>query len=328
VIWGTVACVVSLALCALSGNFIVLSFARLLAGFAAAAGFVGGGALAATIAANTAGAREFPAQPVLCRTGHRHPGLRIDRALRAAGLRSRLVVDRVVGVDRALACLLAPLVLAPLDGKDEFDSTVSVKFSVGPVLIYLTAYFLFGAGYIAYMTFMIAYVRDGGGGASAQATFWSLIGVSAFRHALGLAAGAGAQRGGAGDHHHPRHQRDRRGTADLRPFADTARDLRTGVRRAFFAVVGSTTAFVRLNYPPAEWPAWHRAMTIAFGIGQTLGPDRGRRHHGCGRQSLLALNVSAALLALGALLSAFQRNCRDQLPLNELYPWSSQKPPL
>ncbi len=48
--WGTLACVLSLALCALSGNFFVLSFARLLAGLGAAAGFVGGGALAATIA--------------------------------------------------------------------------------------------------------------------------------------------------------------------------------------------------------------------------------------------------------------------------------------
>src|SRR6266850_901137 len=48
--WGTLACVVSLALCALSGNFIILSFARLLAGFGAAAGFIGGGALAATVA--------------------------------------------------------------------------------------------------------------------------------------------------------------------------------------------------------------------------------------------------------------------------------------
>ena len=48
--WGTLACVLSLALCALSGNFIVLSFARLLAGVGAAAGFVAGGALAATIA--------------------------------------------------------------------------------------------------------------------------------------------------------------------------------------------------------------------------------------------------------------------------------------
>ena len=48
--WGTLACVVSLALCALSGNFVVLSFARLLVGLGAAAVFVGGAALAATIA--------------------------------------------------------------------------------------------------------------------------------------------------------------------------------------------------------------------------------------------------------------------------------------
>ena len=36
--WGTLACVLSLALCAMSGNFVVLSFARLLAGFGAAVG--------------------------------------------------------------------------------------------------------------------------------------------------------------------------------------------------------------------------------------------------------------------------------------------------
>src|SRR6266850_2365782 len=48
--WGVLASVASLALCALSGNFVVLSFARLLAGLGAAAGFVAGGALAAMIA--------------------------------------------------------------------------------------------------------------------------------------------------------------------------------------------------------------------------------------------------------------------------------------
>ena len=45
--WGTLACVLSLALCAISANFYVLSFARLLAGVGAAAGFVGGAALPA-----------------------------------------------------------------------------------------------------------------------------------------------------------------------------------------------------------------------------------------------------------------------------------------
>jgi predicted MFS family arabinose efflux permease len=48
--WGTLTCLASLATCAMSGNFVVLSLARLIAGFAAAAGFVAGGALAATIA--------------------------------------------------------------------------------------------------------------------------------------------------------------------------------------------------------------------------------------------------------------------------------------
>src|SRR5450631_2954082 len=57
--WGTLACVVSLALCAISGNFVVLSFARLLAGLGAAAGFVAGGALAATIAQSRPARADF-----------------------------------------------------------------------------------------------------------------------------------------------------------------------------------------------------------------------------------------------------------------------------
>jgi len=75
---------------------------------------------------------------------------------------------------------------------------------------------------------------------------------------------------------------------------------------AFFAVVGSTTAFVRFNYPPSEWPAGIAAMTIAFGIGQTLGPIAvGAITDTLGNLSY-ALNVSAAMLALGAVLAAFQ----------------------
>src|SRR5215475_15537559 len=46
---GTLASLASLSMCALSGNFIVLSVARLVIGFGAAAGFIAGGALAARI---------------------------------------------------------------------------------------------------------------------------------------------------------------------------------------------------------------------------------------------------------------------------------------
>ena len=72
-------------------------------------------------------------------------------------------------------------------------------------------------------------------------------------------------------------------------------------------MVGSTTAFVRYNYPPQAWPAAIAAMTISFGIGQTLGPIAiGAITDEVGSLSF-ALNVSAAMLALGAVLSAFQR---------------------
>ena len=140
------------------------------------------------------------------------------------------------------------------------------------MLIYLTGYFLFGAGYIAYMTFMIAYVRDAGGGALAQSAFWCLIGLSAFvtpwvwRGVLALDRGGvataiilGVNAIGAG----------------LPLFGKSAGLLAIsalvfGV--SFFALVGSTTAFVRFNYPPSAWPKGIAAMTIAFGIGQILGP--------------------------------------------------------
>ena len=70
--------------------------------------------------------------------------------------------------------------LAPIDGGAGIADAAPATFAIRPILIYLAGYFLFGAGYIAYMTFMIAYVRDAGGGALAQSAFWGLIGVSAF----------------------------------------------------------------------------------------------------------------------------------------------------
>ena len=81
---------------------------------------------------------------------------------------------------------------------------------------------------------------------------------------------------------------------------------------SFFAVVASTTAFVRFNYPPAAWPTAIAAMTIAFGIGQTLGPiATGAITDAMGSLSY-ALNAGAAMLAAGAIASAFQRKLRTR----------------
>ena len=305
--WGTLGCLVSLALCALSGNFILLSFARLLAGLGAAIAFVGSGALAATIAQSRPERANF-----LLSLLYAGPGL----GILASGLIAPFVLQAfgpgswwIVWWALTLlsVALTIPLLLAPFDAGAGLSGAVSTKFAIRPVLIYLTGYFLFGAGYIAYMTFMIAYVRDGGGGAPAQSAFWCLIGASAFATPWVWRRVLARNSGGVS-------------TAIIQgvnaigaalplfghsPLLLAISALVFGV--AFFAVVGSTTAFVRFNYPPAEWPTAIAVLTITFGIGQILGPIvTGAITDAFGSLSY-ALNVSAAMLAVGAMASAFQR---------------------
>jgi predicted MFS family arabinose efflux permease len=311
--WGTVTCVVSLALCALSANFVVLSLARLLVGLGAAAVFIGGAALAATIAQSRPERANF-----LLSLFYAGPGLGILSSgliapfvLQAFGSGSWWIVWWAMTLLTTVMAI--PLLLAPIDAKAAIAGAAATPFAIGPVLIYLIGYFLFGAGYIAYMTFMIAYIRDAGGGAAAQSAFWCLIGLSAFatpwlwRRVLARDSGGvstaiilGVNAIGAAlplmGH----------STAWL-----TASALVFGV--SFFAIVGSTTAFVRFNYSPAAWPTAIAAMTIAFGIGQTLGPSfTGAITDALGSLSY-ALNAGAAMLALGAIAAAFQKKLRPNL---------------
>jgi predicted MFS family arabinose efflux permease len=304
--WSTLACLLSLALSAISGNFVILSLARLLVGIGAAVAFVAGAALAAKIAQSRPARANF-----LLSLFYAGPGLGIVASgliapfvLQAFGPGSWWIVWwALTGLS---VVLTIPLLLVPIDSDAGLDETAPAPFAIRPIWIYLVGYFLFGAGYIAYMTFMIAYVRDAGGGAMAQSAFWSLIGLSAFatpwvwRRVLALDRGGlstaivlGVNALGAG----------------LPLFGHstlllTVSALVFGV--AFFAVVGSTTAFVRFNYPPAAWPKGIAAMTVAFGIGQTLGPTAvGAVTDAFGSLSY-ALNVSAALLVLGAVAAAVQ----------------------
>ena len=185
--WGTLACVVSLALCALSGNFVVLSFARLLAGVGAAAGFVAGAALAARIAQSQPQRANF-----LLSLFYAGPGL----GILASGLIAPFVLQAfgpgswwIVWWTMTLltAIMIVPLLLAPIDGGAGLADAAPASFAIRPVLIYLAGYFLFGAGYIAYMTFMIAYVRDAGGGAGGAERVLEPDRRQRLRDALGVA---------------------------------------------------------------------------------------------------------------------------------------------
>jgi len=304
--WATVACVLALALCAMTGNFIVLSFARLLIGVAAAVTFIGGGALAATIAQSQPERADFLLSLFYAALGSGilASGLVAPYVLQAFGPGSWWIVWWALTLISLV--MIIPVLMVRFSGHAAVDHATRTAFAIRPALIYLAAYFLYGAGYIAYMTFMIAYVRDSGGGAAAQSIFWSLIGLTAFatpwvwRRVLALDRGGlataivlGVCAAGAA----------------LPIFGHSAvllsiSALVFGI--AFFAVVGSTTAFVRFNYPVTAWPSGIAAMTIAFGIGQTLGPIAVGAITDALGSLPFALNISAALLVLGAILAAFQ----------------------
>lgn len=304
---GTLACLAALATCALSGNFVALSLARLVLGLGAAVGFVAGGALAATIAQSQPARANF-----LLSLFYAGPGI----GILASGLIAPFTLQYfgpgswwIVWWALTLlsVAMTIPLFLNRIESSVRFSEGSHASFAILPVLIYLASYFLFGAGYIAYMTFMIAYVRDGGGGAAAQAAFWSLIGLSAFVTPWAWRGVLALDRGGLAT-------AIILGTNALgaalpilghSPAWLALSAVVFGV--AFFAVVGSTTAFVRFNYPSEVWPTAIAAMTISFGVGQTLGPIVvGAITDALGSLSY-ALNVSAGLLALGAVLSLCQR---------------------
>ncbi|HEX7882089.1 MAG TPA: YbfB/YjiJ family MFS transporter [Afipia sp.] len=306
---GAVASVASLAICALSANFFIFSFARLLAGVGGAFALVSGGALAVTIA------QSKPTQSALLLglfytgpgTGLIVSGLAAPFLLQYFGPGSWWIVWSVLAIISAL--MMIPLLLNPIDVPAAETSNAISPVSLRPIALYLTGYFLFGAGYIAYMTFMIAYVRDSGGGAAAQSAFWSLIGLSAYTSPWlwrGLMA-----RGDSGMTTAILIGVTAIGTAiplaGTSPWSLAASAVVFG--GSFFTVVAATTTFTRANYPAAAWPGVIGIMTISFGLGQSLGPFAiGAVIDVMGLS--YALIVSTITIALSAGLCAIQRPVR------------------
>jgi predicted MFS family arabinose efflux permease len=313
---GTIACVASLLVCGTTADFTLLSIARLVTGFGAATAFVAGGALAANIGLAHPGRSAyllslFYAGPGI---GILLSGLIAPFLLQHFGAGSWWIVWLVLGVVSAI--LVLPLLRRLADASDGASSGPAASVAFRPMAVFLVAYFLFGAGYIAYMTFMIAYVRDGGGGAAAQSAFWCVVGLSSFvspwlwRRLLARGQGGGAMAIILGTN----------AVGAAMPLLGHSA-LVLGLSAAvfgvsFFAVVAATTAFVRFNYPKEAWTKAIAMVTIVFGVGQTLGPIAVGAITDATGSLTSALVASAATLAAGAVLSAFQR--APQLPLKSL----------
>jgi len=179
--------------------------------------------------------------------------------------------------------------------------------ALGGLALGLAGYTMFGLGYIAYMTFIITLLREQGLPSASVIGFYVLLGV-------GVVASSWLWAGLLQRHRNGRPMAVLNALLALATVLPvlSARPLVVFVSGALFggvflSVVASTTALVRHNLPPADWPAGIAAFTIVFAAGQIVGPTVvGWIADGSGGLAR-GFVASAAVLALGALLAALQR---------------------
>ena len=174
--------------------------------------------------------------------------------------------------------------------------------SLAPAMV---SYACFAAGYIGYMTFIIASVRESGGSALQASLWWIVLGVmsiaSFWLWKRVLATGNGRSLG---------LMTGVTGVATLLPLIDNSAAVLllsfALFGSTFLVVVASTTNIVRLARKPAAWPVWIGYFTIVFGLGQIVGPILGGWAGDLKGSSDGVLWVSGLLLIAGGVAALFQ----------------------
>jgi predicted MFS family arabinose efflux permease len=164
-------------------------------------------------------------------------------------------------------------------------------------------------GYIGYMTFIIALLRDAGMSAAVVTGFYVLLGVATVISAKLWSGLLNRMRGGQA----LAVLNALLALATLMPvmFASAAVAFVSGALfgATFLSAVASTTAFVRHNLPAARWAQGISAFTIVFAFGQIVGPMAiGFVSDGAGLAR--GLVYSAILLAAGSVLAVLQKPLR------------------
>ena len=180
-------------------------------------------------------------------------------------------------------------------------------FDLRPLWPALAGYTAFGVGYIGYMTFVVALLREQGVAPERITLFYALLGGAVLASARLWAGLLERARGGGA----LAFLNALLGLAALLPALSHwwPALLLSGLMfgGVFLSVVASTTALVRHNLPASRWAAGISAFTIVFAAGQIVGPTAvGWIADGPGGL-VRGLVFSALALWVGALLAWRQR---------------------
>jgi predicted MFS family arabinose efflux permease len=171
----------------------------------------------------------------------------------------------------------------------------------------LAGYGMFGVGYIGYMTFVIALLREQSASTATITVFYALLGLAVMASSRIWAGLLDKYKGGQA----LAFLNFLLGCAIVIPAVTAWLPalMLSGVLfgGVFLSVVASTTALVRHNLPPTAWATGISAFTVVFAAGQIVGPMMvGWIADGAGGLAR-GLLISAFALWLGALLAWQQK---------------------
>lgn len=169
------------------------------------------------------------------------------------------------------------------------------------------SYALFGAGYVGYMTFIIALLRAQGGSGEQMIWFWSVLGLVSAVTTMLWGRALGAFRGGRG----PAlvYATAALGTLPVLlspgPIAMFLSAVLFG--GSFLAGPASATIAAQRQLPAASWTAAISLLTVGFAFGQAVGPILAGAISDATGSIGAGFWVSPVLLGLAAGVSLLQR---------------------
>lgn len=282
---------------------------RIVTGLASGIAFVVGGALATAAGAGGGAARAPTAIGVYVAGvgfGVALSALAVPPVVAHAGWRGGWLTLGALALLSVFAALPATrLTPAP---RARPPGASSPPFSLKPMRFELVAYGLVGAGYIAYATFVIAYLQKELGFSKIETSaFWAILGVSVIAFTFVWGPVLARLRGGLGMI-----------ATSLVMTSGVVLVLLDASRPAAFisaalfgaaglATVTAVTTFARRVYPPESWTTAIGALTVAFGLGQIVGPVLSGAVSDGPTGLAAGLWLSIAILVAAIVVAALQR---------------------
>jgi predicted MFS family arabinose efflux permease len=269
---GMVATVIAILGSGLTGDFVAQLSLRTVAGVGGAMVFICGAVLASNI---------FPDRPRLASSaiavyfGGAGAGILLSGAgvpplLAIAGDDAWRIAWLAIGIVSALFAVFAIWAARQID--EPSSGARGGAWPIAELRAALASYFLFGAGYIAYMTFVVAWMVSHGRAALDVSLTWGMLGIATlvaplawrvprarWRAATVLAASGVVL-----------------GIGAALPLVSTSRPamLMSAVffGGAMFTAPAAVTDLVKTSLPKTSWGSVVSVFTVVFAIGQAIGP--------------------------------------------------------